>query len=178
VLVPASTAPTLADDELLPGFGEVAEEIASFSIIDDRSWGDVDNEVFAATSGHLRATAIYAIIRRKGLLWFKVRKRIEDRFNLKNDVAAFAAITAIGAAARFVFFTAKMDHAVAAFSGSYMNIYLVNEHSYIIMGENDLSGRWQKSGKFDLLLNGYALVHLPMEDASKGISTQLIYPSF
>jgi len=25
-----------------------------------------------------------------------------------------------------------------------MNIYLINEHSYIIIGEEDLSGRWQK----------------------------------
>lgn len=54
---------------------------------------------------------------------------------MKNDVAAFAAVTAVGAAARFVFFTAEMHHAVAAFAGSYVNIYLVNEHASIITGE-------------------------------------------
>ena len=53
VLVAAPAPPTFADDELLPSFCQVTEQIPRFSVINDRSRRDVNNEVFSAPPGHL-----------------------------------------------------------------------------------------------------------------------------
>jgi len=61
-----------------------------------------------------------------------VRQRVEGWLDFEDEVAALAAIAAVGTAARLIFLTAEMHHAVAAFAGFYVDIYLVCEHASII----------------------------------------------
>jgi hypothetical protein len=78
--------------------------------------GTDDDKVFAAAPGHLRTPPPLPGSACELFVLPKRGKRIERGFDLKNDVAALAAVAAIGSAARLVFLTAEMHHAVAAFA--------------------------------------------------------------
>ena len=58
---------------------------------------------------------------------FKIQKRAMCFRRAKNNIAAFAAIAAVGTAARDVFFPAKADAAAAAVTGLDINFCLIYE---------------------------------------------------
>src|SRR5512142_3085545 len=53
---------------------------------------------------------------------------IEGGQHLENDIAAAAAIAAVGPAARNEFLPVKVDHAVAALAGAHENFSVIDEH--------------------------------------------------
>jgi len=53
-------------------------------------------------------------------------------FDFEDDVAAFAAVAAIGSSLRHEFLTVKVHHAIPALAGFHVDRYLVCEHAYII----------------------------------------------
>ena len=91
----------------------------------------MDDQVLTAAPGH--------ILFRSGTpgLGFEVFllaeiERIQGSLDLENDITTPAPIASIRPAARDVFFPAKVNHPIAAFTGCDLNFYLIYEHAAII----------------------------------------------
>lgn len=131
MLVAASAASAFADRESLAGRGQVADQVARLRVEDDRPRRDEDDEILAALSRLLVRAAAFAIRRGELLVLSESRKRVERGLDFEDDIAALAAVAAIGTAARLELLAAKVDHAVAALAGTNVDFYVVNEHSLI-----------------------------------------------
>ena len=116
MLVPASAAATLANDQRLPGSGQVTEDDACICIENNRARRDRDDKILAITPGHLRRSASESVLRFEFLILSERRQRVKRVPDLKNDIAALAAVAAIGAAVCDKFFAMEMHHAIAAFA--------------------------------------------------------------
>ncbi len=132
MLVPASAAPAFAHEQSLIGKGKIADDGVRLRVEDDRTGRNVNNEVLPGAPRHLRRPAFESILSFEFLILPERRKSIEGVFHFKNNIAAPAAISAIGTTARDEFFAAKMYHPVTALPGADVNFNLVSEHAYII----------------------------------------------
>src|SRR5512146_2649260 len=100
MLIAASTTPAFADGESLARLSQVADELARYGVIENRAGRDKDHKVFAAPAGTFLFRAILPIVCCEFLILPERGKCIERGAHLEDDVAAFAAIAAIGTAAR------------------------------------------------------------------------------
>ena len=64
--------------------------------------------------------------------------------HFKNNIAALAAVAAVGSAVRDELLAMEMHHAIAALAGANMNFYLVCEHNDVII--NDPSALFPSAG--------------------------------
>jgi hypothetical protein len=126
--IAASTAAAVGDHQALIGTGKVVDLLSRFLVVDDRSYGNLEDDVAAFAAGLVGALAVTPAL---GLVF-----RIEAEMNqgimalagLHDDVAALAAIASRRATARNKFLAAKGETAVAAIASLHPNFRFVNEH--------------------------------------------------
>ena len=114
MLVAASAASAVRDENALAGRGEVGERRSGFAVIDHRADGDLQNHVVAGVAGAIRTFAVTATVSLEFAIVAIAEKRIVVGIGFEINAAAIAAIAAAGAAAGDVFFATKRDAAVAA----------------------------------------------------------------
>src|SRR5215207_8687759 len=129
VLVPAPAAPAFEYGQCLTRLSQVADQLTGVCVGNDGARWHIENQVLAVSPRPLCRPAFDAFFCLEFLIVMKGRERVERGFNLKYDISAFTAITAIRPAEWDKFFTTEVHHAVAAFSGFSMNFYLVCEHT-------------------------------------------------
>ena len=103
----------------------------SEDFVDHRAGRNVDDQVFAGTPVHFLFGAGAAVIGHEAFLVTEV-ERVERGLDFKDDIAALAAVAAIGPTARDVFLPAEMHDAIAALAGFYVDFYLIDEHDSIV----------------------------------------------
>src|SRR6185503_14685287 len=116
MLIPPSAAPALADHQPLLWLGEITDNFARLRSEHHRPRRDVNHEVLAATPGHLRRPTAETVLGLELLILPKGRKRVQRGFDLKDNIAAFAAIAAIRPAVRDELLAKEMHHPIAAFA--------------------------------------------------------------
>ena len=89
--------------------------------------GTRDRDVLAALAVHLLAHAVLAALGLELLLVAEVDQRVEVLVGLQPDVAAVAAVAAVGAAERDELLAAEADAAVAAVAGGDRDFCFVDE---------------------------------------------------
>ena len=111
-----------------PTVGEVGEQRALFVVGEDLGAdGDLDDEVGAARPGAVRAGTTLAARGAEMLRVAKVDQRIEARDRLEHDVAALAAVAAVGAAELDELLAPERHRAGAAGARLHENLGLVEE---------------------------------------------------
>ena len=96
----------------------------------------MNNKIIAISAMAVAAHALNAAHRLEMLRIAKVDKCIQSRHSLKNDIATFAAITAVGAAILHIFFPPKADRARATCAGTDKYFCLVKKmHELAFKGE-------------------------------------------
>jgi hypothetical protein len=76
----------------------------------------MNDKIFGVLAGHLIRSALRTVIRPELLILPERRERIEHGLDLKDDIAAFAAIAAVGSAMGNKFLAMEMHHPIAAFA--------------------------------------------------------------
>ncbi len=112
---------------MLADRGEVGEDILLVVVEDLGADRDPDDEVPAAGAGLVAAGAALAARRLEMLGVAEVDQRVEALDRLEDDVAALAAIAAVGAAIFDIFLAPEADRAGAAGAGADEDLGLVEE---------------------------------------------------
>src|SRR3546814_9237818 len=108
--------------------GQIGEQAAILVVIEDlRADGNVDHEVGAARAGAVAARAGGAALRLEMLGVAEVDQRVEAGDGFEDDVAALAAVAAVGAAIFDIFLAPERHGAGAAVAGLDENLGLVEE---------------------------------------------------
>src|SRR5579871_6224168 len=105
--------------------GQVGEERLSVVGEDLGADRQLDDEILAARAGAVGAGAALAALGAEMLGVAKVDQRIEAGDRLEDDVAALAAVAAVGTAELDEFFAAKADRPGAAGPGTDIDLRLV-----------------------------------------------------
>src|SRR2546430_15449943 len=117
MLIAATAAAAVRDENALAGRGEIRQRFAGFGVIDHGADGDLQNHVVAGVACAIRTFAMTAA----GSLEFAIvavaEKRVVVGIGFEIDAAAIAAVAAAGAAAWDVLFAPKRDAAVATVAG-------------------------------------------------------------
>ena len=129
VLVAASAASALGDDDLLVGLGKVVNQLAGFLVVKAGAYGNLQNDRFGVLAGAVRAHAVFAVPRLVFRIVAEVNQRIVALRRDHDDVAAMAAVAARGTAARNEFLAPEGHAAIAAVTGLDANFCLINKHS-------------------------------------------------
>ena len=125
LVAPAASAAFAEDKRLL--VGHILDNFAGFGITDQRAPGDTDGEALAVLAALAAALPVYAVTGYIFALIAKVHKGGHIVVHLHDDAAAVAAVAAVGAAGRYIFFPVKGHRAVAAVAGSNGYARLINE---------------------------------------------------
>jgi hypothetical protein len=128
ILVAATAAPTLRNQDALPGDGKIRDGFASFFVVCERADGNLQDHVAAGVAGAVGAFAVAAAIGFEFAIVAITEKRVVVGIRFEIDAAAVAAIASGRTAARNVFFTAKRDAAVAAIARLHQDFCFVNKH--------------------------------------------------
>src|SRR5207249_709257 len=94
--VPSPAGSAFGDDHFLPRFGEVAEDVAAFAVVEDGSGRHRDDDVRAIPSGLLGSAAWSAA---DGPPMFSIDdlgQTVGAGDGADDDAAAMAAVTAVG----------------------------------------------------------------------------------
>ena len=126
VAAPAVAAAQEADALAL--LGEVEQQGAIVVVGQDlRADRDLDHQIVAARAGAVAARAGGAAARLEMLGITKVDQRVEAGDGFEHDVAALAAVAAVGAAIFDIFLAPERHGAGAAVAGLHENLCLVEE---------------------------------------------------
>src|SRR5258708_2754078 len=117
MLIAASAASTVRDENALTGCGEIGQRFAGFAVIDHGSDGDLQNHVVAGVASAIGAFAVTATVGFEFPIVAVTEKRVVVGIGFEINAAATATVAAAGSAAGNVFFAAKRDAAVAAVAG-------------------------------------------------------------
>ena len=107
----------LGDQQALAVAGQVADHFIGVDVDDHGADRHEDRVVLAALAVALLAHAVLAALRAELLLVAEIDQRVEVFVGFQPDVAAVAAIAAVGAAERDELLAAETDAAVAAVAG-------------------------------------------------------------
>src|SRR5258706_2078201 len=128
VLIAASAASAMRDQNALAGLGEVGDGFVGLLVVRNGANRNQQRHVVAGVASAVRTFAVAAAIGLEFAVVAVAQQRVVVGIGLEVDAAAAAAIAAGGSAARNVFFAAKRDAAVAAVTGFYVDFGFVNEH--------------------------------------------------
>ena len=117
----------LQKDEPLAGAGEVGEHLAVLGIHDLGADRNLQDQIFASRAGALAPGAGPAVVRPEMLPIAKVDQGIEIIGRGKDDVAASAAVTAVGAAELDEFLAAKARAPAPAVTALQVDLALVEK---------------------------------------------------
>ena len=107
--------------------GEVADHLVGVDVDHDRADRDGNHPVLAALAVHLAAHAVLAALRLELALVAEVDQGVEVFVGLDPDVAAVAAVAAVGPAQRDELLAPEAHAAVAAVSGDHCDFGFVDE---------------------------------------------------
>src|SRR5262249_27024312 len=105
--------------------------VAGVVVEHERSGGNAQREVVAAGAVLILAAAVLTASRAQGLRVGEIEKRGEPAVDREQDVAALAAVAAVGSAVGHVFLTAEAHASVAARAGLYADADLVHELHFL-----------------------------------------------
>ena len=125
--IAAAAVAALQQDDALADFGEVGEDILPVVVEHLRADRHLDDEVLAAGAGLVAAGAALAARRPEMLGVAEVDQRIEALDRLEDDVAALAAVAAVGPAIFDIFLAPEADRARPAGAGADEDLGLVEE---------------------------------------------------
>ena len=126
--VAAAAHAALEEDHALADLGEVGEQRALLVVGEDLGADrDLDDQIGAAGAGAVGARAALAARGAEMLGVAEVDQRIEARHRLEHDVAALAAVAAVGPAELDELLAPEADRAGAARAGADVDLGLVEE---------------------------------------------------
>ena len=111
---------------------EVCHNPARCSVADHGSTGNPNDQIRCASSGTIPSTAIFPSLCHIFSLIAEVNQRGEVIVYLKDDVAAFSAVSAVRSTGCHIFFSMKGDCAVSAVSGFDFDFRLIYKHDFIL----------------------------------------------
>jgi len=111
----------------LPQFGKISQNFAGFIILHNGAGRNNDFQIHSTPTGAVVAGAVSTVFGDLMLLVFQIQERMVTFRCAKNDVAAFAAVTAVGAAFGDKLFPPETHAACAAVSAFYKNLCFVNK---------------------------------------------------
>jgi hypothetical protein len=89
---------------------------------------------------HIFAFAVDTSIRHDKGVIAQIEQRVQSRIALDDDIAAIAAIAAVGSAEWNKFFPAKTHTPVAAAPATHPHLSLVNKHNTVPLAETPSTG--------------------------------------
>src|SRR5687767_13380826 len=129
--VAESAAAALGDDDFFARLGEVGQQFLGLGVPDDGAGRDVDVKVLTGFAVTLATAAGAAVFGQEALVELKRQQARQALPNLEADIAAAAAIAAVGAAARHIFFAAERARTPAAVAGFDVDLGAIDEHHEI-----------------------------------------------
>ena len=124
-VAPAALAPPAEDIGLVAG--HVLDNLVGLGVPDQGAPGDADGEGLAVLAALALAGAVHPLFRRIFALVAEVHQGGQVVVHLEDDVAAAAAVAAVGTAGSDIFFPVEGDAAVAAVPGPDRDPGLVNK---------------------------------------------------
>src|SRR6185437_1370536 len=128
VLVAASAASALGDDDGLVRPGEVVDELAGVVVVEQRTYGNFERKVLGGFAG---AVGAHAMLTAFGLVLgveAKVDEGVVAEGRGHENVAAMAAVAAGGASAGNELFAAEGHAAIAAVAGLDSDSCFIDKH--------------------------------------------------
>ena len=125
LIAPAASAALTEDERLL--VGHILDDLAGFGVPDQGAPRHADGEALTVLAAFAAALPVYAASGHIFALIAEVHKGGHIVVHLHDDAAAVAAVAAVGAAGRDIFFSVKGHRAVAAVAGSDAYARLINE---------------------------------------------------
>ena len=131
--VAPAAAPALAKDERLAA-AHILDDFPRFCILYDSPLRNGNYKIRSVCAVKFGFHPVAAVCRNVFLPVAKVKQCILALFDYKNNVPSVAAVTAVGAAVRNVFFPVKRDTAVAAVAGFdiYLHVIIKICHMFIL----------------------------------------------
>ena len=121
----AKAAP--GDQQSLAVFGQVADDLVGIEVVHHGADRHDDRLVLAGLAVHLAAHAVLAALRLEAGFVAKIDEGVEVLVGLHPDVAAIAAVAAIGAAERDELLATERNAAVAAIASGDGDFNFVDE---------------------------------------------------
>ncbi len=118
----------LGDDDGLAG-ADVGQDFAVFFVDDHRAGGDADDPVIGVGTGALLGAAGLAVLGGPLVDAAEVDQGVETLVGGQDDIAALAAVTAVGTALGDVFGALERQLAVAALAGPDHDACAVYKHA-------------------------------------------------
>jgi hypothetical protein len=129
VLVAATAASALGDDDLLVGVLEVVHQFAGVLVVNGCAHGDFEDDGASVEAVAVGAEAVFAALRLVFRVIAEVNEGIVALRGDHDDVAAASAVAARGAAAGNKLFTPEGHAAIAAVAGFYTDLCFIDKHS-------------------------------------------------
>ena len=128
VLIAASTASTMCDQYALTRGGKIGDGGAALIVKGKRADGHLQDHVLARMAGAVGAFAVASAIGLEFAIVTVSQQRVVVWVGFKINVAAMAAVTARGTAARNIFLATEGHATIAAVAGLHENFGFINEH--------------------------------------------------
>ena len=127
MLVAPAAAPALAEHIVLAA-GHILNDRVRLGVAHEGAARDLDDEILPALA--LTAAALPVLSVRRGVfaLVAEVHQGRQVIVHPQHDAAAVAAVAAVGATRRHIFFAVEGDRAVAAAARLDTDLYLINKH--------------------------------------------------
>src|SRR5579872_7303267 len=133
MLVPASPASAVRNEDALTGRAKVARLLAGGVIVNERSHGHLQNQIGPGMPRAVRAFAVAAAVGPEFPVVPIAQQRVVVGIGLQINAPAIAAIAAGRTAARNEFLAAKGNATVAAGPGLDENLCFINEHGWMLL---------------------------------------------
>ena len=130
--IPLAATATLQYDFTHIVAGHIRNNLAGFCVFNDSSFWNLDYQIGTVGSVAAALAALLTVFGNILAHMTKIRKGIQPLVHLKDDVSAFAAVTAIGTAIRNKKLPAKTDMTIAALSGLYKNFCTICKHKFFL----------------------------------------------
>ena len=121
----------------------VPDQFPGIIIINQRPDGDPDFQVITALSDFFTPHAVMAIFGPEQASIPEIRQRIQSLVDNQVDTAAIAAITAIGATARYIFLAPETQASITAVSCFHLDCcFIYKFHTVIVCGQWFVACGW------------------------------------
>ena len=128
MLVPGAALSPMGQDHRLLG-GNIRHNLAGLGLPDNSAERDPDNQVLPAFAGTAAGAAGLAVLGLEFISETEIHQGIHAAVRHKNHISAPAAVAAVRAAGRHIFFPAEGHGAVAAVAGLDFNFCTVYKHN-------------------------------------------------
>lgn len=128
VLVAATAATAVGDDDALVGMLEVVDEVAGIVVVDEGADGNFEDDVESVASGAVGTHAVLAALGAVEGVVAEVHEGVVALGGFHDDVAAAATVTTGGPATGNEFFAAEGHAAVTTVTGLDADFGFVDEH--------------------------------------------------